>query len=97
MRVEETQEGIYQIQVLPGVSLDFEGLPEAPCEVCGGMVRLDSLITVRIADVDGGNETEQLMTEADARQLLAEAGIPLPPVMCDRHEQYMITTERDRP
>ena len=68
-------------------------LLEAPCEECGGMVDLSAVITVVTVNVEDGEEMEERMTEANARQLLAEAGIPPPPVMCDRHERFQITTE----
>ena len=69
---------------------------EMPCEECGGLVDLTSVITVQIVNVDGTQEEDRQMTEADARQLLAEAGIQPPPVMCDKHERFMVTTEKLR-
>jgi len=64
---------------------------EAPCELCGGMVDLDAIITVRISEADGSESVSE-MTEAEAREL---AGDLAPPVMCDQHEErFVITTDR---
>lgn len=64
-----------------------------PCDDCGGMVDLTSIITVRVQEVDGP-DTVLNMTEAKARLLLDAAGVPRPPVMCDRHDDVgVIATE----
>lgn len=96
-RVDVTQESLDGIALLKGADVDFQVLAVAPCEECGGLVALTRILTVRTLDVDSGVETEEEMTEANARQLLAVAGIPPPPVMCDRHdERFAITTEVKR-
>ena len=80
------------IGVLEGADTDF-GLPtERPCDECGGLVDLSAEITVKITHPDG-SETEECMTEANARQLLAEVGVPPPPVMCDQHGAFESYTE----
>jgi len=91
-RSEAVQYMADHVGVIAGVDVDFGMSLEAPCEECGGLVRLDSLITVRVVEVNGV-ESMQQMTEADARCLLNEMGIPSPPVMCDRHEPREISTE----
>ncbi len=66
-----------------------------PCDECGGLVDLSALITVAIKEEDG-SRVETQMTEWEARDLLTEMGIPQPPVMCDKHERYAISTEAVR-
>ena len=63
-----------------------------PCEECGGMVDLSALITVSLQEADG-SQVETQMPEYEARELLREAGLPEPPVMCDKHERIPILTE----
>ncbi len=66
---------------------------EFPCDDCGGMVDLTSIITVRVQEEDGP-DTVLDMTEAKARSLLDAAGVPQPPVLCDQHpEEGPINTE----
>ncbi len=57
----------------------------APCEECGGMVSLDSLITVRLDDQREGTDEMTQMPEWKARELLDELGLPRPPVICTAH------------
>ena len=79
------------VVVFEAADTDFGVPEEAPCAECGGMVKLTSEITVTRAAADGSETTER-MTEANARQLLAEVGIPPPPVLCDRHGEVEIET-----
>ena len=96
-RQDVTQDQMNNVAVLPGADIDFGLSLERPCEECGGLVDLSGLINVSTHDIETGEDTLQVMSEADARQLLAEAGIQPPPVMCDRHEErYVITTEKAR-
>ena len=89
------QDQVDHIAVLPGADLDFGMTTEMPCEECGGLVDLTALINVSTHDIETGEDTVQVMSEANARQLLAEAGLQPPPVMCNRHEErYTITTEK---
>ena len=70
----------------------------ALCELCGNKVDLDSLVTMTVGEVSG-EETHTEMTERLARELLSEAGLPQPPVICERHEgfDWSVEIERDRP
>ncbi len=65
---------------------------QRPCDTCGAMVDLSTQITVKIAEPDG-SEVETQMTEWEARELLDELGLPLPPVLCENEERVPITTE----
>ncbi len=56
------------------------------------MVSMDAVITVKIAEPDG-SEVETQMTEWEARDLLDELGLPLPPVLCENEERREIVTE----
>ncbi len=80
------QYGVDGIGVMRGADINFEQPPEAPCEVCGGMVNLESPIDVTVEQANGSMEVER-MTEANARALMAMMGIQPPPVMCDEHEE----------
>ena len=80
------------VAVMKGADLNFDQPAEFPCDECGGMVDLSSPITVHIVALDG-TETEQVMSEADARALLTTISIPPPPVLCDRHGDQEIITE----
>ena len=82
---EAVQHGVSGIGVLKGADIAFEQPTEFPCDECGGMVDLSSPITVRVVNMDG-TETEQIVTEADARALLSNTSIPPPPIMCNRHD-----------
>ena len=65
---------------------------EFPCDECGGLVSLESLIWVSYEDDDGKLDRAQL-PEWKARLLLDELCIPKPPVLCDKHERTEIVTE----
>lgn len=69
--------------MLVGVDIDFAQPLEAPCRDCGKMVDLSSEITFNIVNTDG-SESKSRMSEANARALLAQVGIPSPPVLCDQ-------------
>ena len=84
---EATQYGANGVTILAGANLDFGQPTEFPCDDCGAMVDLTSIITVSIQNQDGTMSEEQ-MTEADARALLATVGVPPPPVMCERHDDF---------
>jgi hypothetical protein len=58
------------------------------------MVRLDSPVTMRIVEADG-SETQSTMSEAEARQFIAESGLLPPPVLCDQHEEYRVPVSFD--
>ena len=92
-RQEAVQYQMSGVSVLPNADLDFGQPTEFPCDDCGAMVDLSSMINVAIENRDGTiSETE--MTEADARALLDIVGIPPPPVMCNQHDDAgPITTE----
>ena len=81
------------VAVTPEADLDFEQADEFPCTDCGAMVDLTGIITVRTIETDG-SEREQQMTEANARVLLANVGLPPPPVLCDKHDPEEIVTWR---
>lgn len=80
------------VAVLEGADLDFEMPAEFPCDDCGAMVDLTSVITVRIVEKDG-TEASREMSEANARAILGTLGIPPPPVLCCQHDPGEITTE----
>ena len=61
----------------------------SPCSVCDEMVDMSSPITVTITEADG-SETSEEMSEADARVLMVQGGLPPPPVVCDKHTEYKI-------
>ena len=84
-RIEAMQYSVNGIGVLAGTDIDFQQPTEFPCNECGGIVDLTSPITVRIVNMDG-TETEQIVTEADARALLSNTSIPPPPIMCNQHD-----------
>ena len=88
-RQEETQYQVSGIGVVEGADLDFKQPREAPCRDCGGMVNLESEITVNIVAADG-SESESKMAEADARALVTQVGIAPPPVLCDQHAEYKL-------
>ena len=95
---EATQYGVNGITVLEGANLDFQQPTEFPCDDCGAMVDLSKEIMVSVVTAkniqDGVGGTETKMTEANARALLAQVGIPPPPVLCDQHDDVgPITTE----
>ena len=74
------------VGLIKGADTDF-GMPiEMACEDCGDTVDLSAEITVQIVNVP---EAAERMTEANARQLLAELGVAPPPVMCERHEEVI--------
>ena len=79
-RLQVTQYGVDNIGVLAGADLDFAQPDEQPCAECGGPVDLSALIVVRVG------EDTKVMSEADARALLATLGIEPPIVLCDQHE-----------
>ena len=90
---EAVQYGVSGVTVIEGADLDFGQPTEFPCDDCGEMVDLTSIITVSIQTADGTMETKD-MTEGDARALLATVGVPPPPVMCNRHDDVgPISTE----
>ena len=90
---EAVQYGANGVTVLEGANIDFGQPTEFPCDECGAMVDLGSIINVAMHNKDG-TITEQQMTEANARALLAQVGLPPPPVMCDQHDDPgPITTE----
>ena len=64
---------------------------EFPCDECGGIVDLTTIITVRTFDMQKGAETEERMTEAAARNLLRQAGLTPPPVLCEKHPELAET------
>ena len=66
---------------------------QAPCDTCGKMVDLDSPITVVLQEPDG-SKCQTVMPEWEARDILHENGVPLPPVLCNNHERYKIVTEK---
>ena len=93
-RLQATQYQTNGAGVLKGADLNFEQPTEFPCDDCGGMVDLTSVIAVEIQNMDGTMERQE-MTEANARALLATVGVPPPPVLCDAHpEEGPITTWR---
>ena len=89
---EATQYGANGVTVLAGANLDFGQPTEFPCDDCGAMVNLGSAITVTINNADG-TMSEQRMTEADARAMLVTVGLPPPPVMCERHDDFSFSSE----
>ena len=92
-RQEATQYQVDGVGVLEGADVAFEQPTEFPCDECGGMVDLTALITVTIIGRDGV-ESEQRMSESDARALLTQMGLAPPPVLCDQHEPQEITITR---
>lgn len=60
---------------------------------CGTLVNLNSVITVNMMNEDG-TMTATEMSEANARALLAEVGLPPPPILCCQHDPEEIVTER---
>lgn len=79
------------VAVLHGADLDFEVPTEFPCDECGAMVDLTSMITVSIVEKDGAESTAE-MSEAKARALLGTLDIPPPPVLCCQHDPGEIIT-----
>ena len=72
-------------------------LPQgATCEVCGEWVNLESLIIVTLAGPDG-TEEGQMMSEAAARRLLGDLGLPQPPVICSRHVELPAWVSQEYP
>lgn len=65
---------------------------EFPCEECGRLVDLSTLVTVSMNESDGSNVATR-MSELEARALLDDLGIPRPPVLCNAHESQEIVTE----
>ena len=103
-RQEAVQYQMSGVSVLPNADLDFGQPTEFPCDDCGAMVDLTSIILVTMIEDGEGEHCEcgdppqrhahQPMTEADARALLHTVGLPPPPVMCDQHDDPgPITTE----
>ena len=92
-RQEVTQMGADAIGVLPGAETPDYVLLH-PCEECGGMVDLSSPIQVHLVEMDG-SDVFTTMPEAEARGLLAEVGIPPPPILCDKHERFEFEASRD--
>ena len=91
---EATQMQANGVGVLQGTDLDFEQPLEFPCDDCGEMVDLSRMITVSVVGPDGVTTEQQEMTEANARVLLAQVGLPPPPVLCSRHDDLEpISTE----
>ena len=74
--------------------MDAKRSDTATCELCGGQVRLDCIVTVKIEEPDG-SEVESQMTEGEARVLFGKFGLIQPPVVCDQHERMEVTTTRD--
>ena len=93
-RQEVTQMGADNIGVLAGSDLPEAESFQFPCEECGGMVDLSAPIKVTMMEMDG-TEVFTTMPEAEARALLAEVGIPPPPVLCDQHERFEFQGTRD--
>lgn len=85
-RQEAMQAAADGVGVLEGADIDFGQPTELPCADCGAMVNLASVITVTITNVSGPDSATE-MTEADARALLAQVGIPPPLVLCNQHEE----------
>ena len=79
------------VAVVKGADIDYEGPTEFPCDECGGIVDLTTIITVRTFDMKDGVETVEKMTEAAARNLLRLADIPPPPVLCEKHPELAET------
>ncbi len=75
------------ISIIRGADLDFGQGLSSPCSVCDEMVDMSSPITVKIVEADG-SETSETMTEANARVLVMQVGLPPPPVICDKHTEY---------
>lgn len=92
-RVEATQMTVDGVGVIAGADTEFRQPSEFPCDDCGAMVDLTSIISVVRVEEDG-SETQEWMSEADARALLATMEIPPPPVLCDRHDPMEIATEK---
>ena len=86
-RQEATQYTADMVGVVDGADIDWQQPLSAPCEECGGMVDLSSPIKVQLIEVADQSEVFTTMPEAEARQLLAEVGLPPPPVLCDKHER----------
>ena len=92
-RLEATQATADLVGIIEGADLP-EAAPEAMCEECGALVKLDSEITVTITEMDG-SEVYTTVTEAEARALLCQVGLQPPPVLCDKHERVEIEMVRD--
>jgi len=75
------------IGVIRGADLDFGQGISSPCSVCDEMVDMSSPITVTITEADG-SETSEEMSEANARVLIAQVGLPPLPVICNKHPEY---------
>ena len=79
---EVVQYAVDHLGLLKGADTNFGVPDELPCVSCGGMVDLSALITMRVIDIDGA-DSEETMTEANARQLMAEMGVVPPVVFCE--------------
>ena len=64
-----------------------------PCEECGGMVDLSTEIKVTLKEEADGSEVFTMMPEYEARELLRQQGIPVPPVLCANEERREITMD----
>lgn len=79
----------YQASGRSRADLNFAQPLKSPCRDCGVLVDLNSIITVKVINEDG-METETEMTEANARVLIAQAGIDPPPVVCFKHDEITL-------
>ena len=81
--VQYTADGI---GIMRGAEEPFGVPEELPCYVCGGLVNLTATVTMKIMETDG-SQVQTEMTEAEARQFIAQSGLVPPPVLCEQHEE----------
>ena len=72
------------IHILSGADVDFNLPHEAPCTGCGDMVNLDTPITFVVQDAATGFTESKVMSEGDARAIMANAGVEVAPVRCQK-------------